>query len=203
MDSVFPGLEAAHNPHPMFVHFPIVLWAVALLFWAIGAFHRRDDLFATGTWIGMLGVAAALITLGTGYLAADGLGHDSPGHDLVHAHRDLMVVVTLVMSAIIGVAWFVRRRYTRILRWCLVAALTAAYALTAIGADRGALLVYGYRMGTSDQLPAGVATEHHHGDQPGHHDDHESAPHEHEPEGQPSGGGHDHGSGHDDHGEAL
>lgn len=176
MNELMPGLEVAPNIHPMLVHFPIVLWVSALALWALGVARSRSDLFRFGTWLLTIGTLAAVITLISGYLAADGLGHDSPGHDFVHVHRDFMLVATILGAVVTALAWLLRRRQDRLIRWSLVAALLALNAVTTLGADRGALLVYGYGMGTAQQAPPSSEPASHDNDD-GHHG--EAAPHAH------------------------
>ena len=43
MEVLFPGLSSALNVHPLFVHFPIVLWLTALLFWGLALWLERVD----------------------------------------------------------------------------------------------------------------------------------------------------------------
>ncbi|MFT7578698.1 MAG: putative membrane protein [Myxococcota bacterium] len=175
MNGLMPGLDVAPNIHPMLVHFPIVLWVSALALWTLGVARSRSDLFRSGTWFLSIGTLTAVITLISGYLAADGLGHDSPGHDLVHGHRDLMLVATIVGAALTALAWLLRRRQGRLVRWSLVATLLALNAVTTLGADRGALLVYGHGMGTVQNAPSSEPPSHDNDD--GHHG--EAAPHGH------------------------
>jgi len=197
MNPILPGLDAAQNAHPLFVHFPIVLWLTALLFWGLGVLRRRDDLFHQGTQFLALGTLAAAVALVSGFVAAGGHGHEAPGHELVHDHRDLMLVASIMMAAMTGAGWYARRQSSRVIRLCLTAALFLVNGLVVLGADRGALLVYGHHMGTSESSPAppsGLDQEQHHppgeqhhppgeqhhppdadGDAPGHPADHDPA----------------------------
>ncbi len=121
MDTLFPGLFNAPNVHPLFVHFPIVLWAVAALFLVIGAGRGRDDVTACGRWLLYLGAASSVVALVTGYLATESMGHGAPGHEFVHDHKYFMLVAT---------------------------AIGVVAATTMLGADRGANLVFQHGIGT-------------------------------------------------------
>ena len=44
---MLPGMKAALNLHPMFVHFPIVLWLGALLFELLAVWRASDELQRT------------------------------------------------------------------------------------------------------------------------------------------------------------
>ena len=91
LDALLSGLTNSPNVHPVFVHFPVALWLVAAGAWLLWLFRRDESLWRFGRWslrMGLLGAVAAIVS---GYLAADAMGHHSPGHDLVHTHRDWML----------------------------------------------------------------------------------------------------------------
>ena len=97
---LLPGLEASQNVHPMFVHLPLGLWPVALAFFVVGAARHSERLIEVGRW---------MLYLATGWFAAGGLGHDSPGHDLVHIHRNWMLVATGLSILTSALAFAFRR----------------------------------------------------------------------------------------------
>jgi hypothetical protein len=43
MGSLFPGMQAMHDVHPLFVHFPIACFAVAFLFQSAVVAARRPQ----------------------------------------------------------------------------------------------------------------------------------------------------------------
>lgn len=153
MDTLFPGLFNAPNIHPLFVHFPIVLWAVATLFLVIGAARRRDDVTACGRWLLYLGAASSIVGLITGYVATDSMDHGAPGHEFIHDHKNYMIAAT-VMGVVTAVAAFALRwraesvERQRIGRWIVVGFAVATMATTMLGADRGANLVFEHGIGT-------------------------------------------------------
>jgi uncharacterized membrane protein len=154
MEAVFPGLAAALNPHPMLVHFPIALWLTALLFWTLALWLRRDALWDAGRWLLYLGSLGALAAVGTGLWAAEQLGHDSPGHELVHVHRNWMLLASALGLAVTIAAFATRRRAIPRARWLLSGLLSVVALLVMLGADRGALLVFRYGLGTTGGAPA-------------------------------------------------
>ncbi len=141
--------------HPVVIHFPIALWIVALPFWLMGVVRRRDDLLTFGRWLLYLGSLGAMAAVVTGYLASDAIGHDSPGHDLVHTHRDLMIAATIVGALTAAAAFALRRRTDQLTRWLLLLGLVVTVGITAVGADRGGSLVYDYGVGTRPAAAAG------------------------------------------------
>lgn len=163
LEVVLPGLSAAPNAHPLFVHFPIVLWTIALPVFATGLLRKRDGLIALGRWLAHAGAASAVVTVLTGLWAEDTLGHDSPGHDLVHVHKYFMLSTTLIGVATSVVLHLTRARPDLKARSLGGAMLLLTVVLMTLGADRGALLVFGHGIGTRPKAASGE-----HG-QPGRH----------------------------------
>lgn len=112
MDELLPGLTHAPNVHPVFVHFPIVLWLTALLFSGLGALAARPSLLCVGRWLLYLGVLAAVPTVLTG-LDAMAPMEGAPGHDLVHTHMWWMVAATGLALLTAVVAFTTARRARR------------------------------------------------------------------------------------------
>lgn len=158
MDALLPGLAAVEDLHPLVVHFPIALWSAALLFWVL-ALRGRDELWYAGRWVLYLGSLTALVAVGTGLWAEDRLGHDTPGHELVHVHRNFMIAATVLGGATALLARAMRRRGGAWIRAGLLAALLLTTVVCALGADRGALLVYGHGVGTRAEGRASAAPE--------------------------------------------
>lgn len=171
MDSILPGLDAAPNIHPIFVHFPIAFWLGALLFYALGVARQRDDFFTAGRWLLYVGTASAALAVGTGFWATEKMGHDTPGHELIHVHRDFMLVTTGLAVATTILAFIWRRSASKAVRWTQVGLLGATIAVMTLGTDRGAELVYRYGIGVAgEQPPETQDHEHSHDD-----DEHEDA----------------------------
>jgi uncharacterized membrane protein len=140
---MLPGYGAALNHHPMFVHFPIVLWLMALMFELLAVWRRSDELQRTASRMLYLGTFAAIVTAFTGFAAQKSI---PPGDALrvVGIHETLMLLSTSLALALCIFAFLTRRASgppTR--RWMLLGLLVLGILLT-IGTDRGAELVYGY-----------------------------------------------------------
>ena len=162
---ILPGLAHSSNVHPMFVHFPMVLWIVALGFFAFGAVRRSDDLVRMGRWFTYLGLVGAAAAVATGLWAEEQLGHHSPGHGLVHVHRNWMLVASALGGLTAVAAFFVRKRADATARWAFFAVMFVVTGVTLLGADRGAELVYRYGVGTGCDV-LHPADEHQHGAEP-------------------------------------
>ena len=129
MDSVLPGLDAAPNIHPLFVHFPVALWPVALVAMAFAYIKKDDKAYQFGTALLGASVLAGLAAALTGWLASDAMGHDHPGHELIHDHRNLMLAALLVSLGAGGAAWWCRRPERRSRRWIPVGCVPSAGVL--------------------------------------------------------------------------
>jgi len=174
MDWLFPGLTAAPNAHPVFVHFPIAFWLGAFLFCCMGLLRPNTAFYQVGCWLLHIGTVAAVIAVTSGFVATARMDHDAPGHDLVHDHRNVMIAAS-IMSLIASTAFVgLRHRLAPSTRMIQVALLGAVVAVSALGADRGALLVYGYGVGTRRDSPPPAASDHEHA-----HDSDPSHAHEH------------------------
>ncbi len=158
----FPGIAFTQNIHPLLVHFPIAIWLTAWLFWGLGLVRSNDRLHEVGLWLLALGTLGGVLALGSGYLAADGLGHDSPGHDLVHNHRDYMVTTTILAVLTMAVAFSLRRLSKKRWRALVFGLLTATIVVLGLGADRGGELVFRYGVGVRRESPP-VSSPHQHG----------------------------------------
>lgn len=147
LEQVLPGIVNAPTLHPMFVHFPIALWASAGLFLLLGMLRRRDDLFTAGRWLLYLGAIGAAVAVATGLWAADALGHESSGHELVHVHRDFMLAASgLGVISAFGAA-ALRNRQNVAAKWGLTVLTLVTISILTLGADRGAALVFQHGVG--------------------------------------------------------
>jgi len=159
MDTLLPGLTSALDLHPLFVHFPLALWLAAALLIPLASIRDDERLAYAGRLLLWLGTAAAAVTVGTGFLAANRMGHDAPGHEFVHVHRNFMLTATAVAAFASVVAWRVRARRGKA-AMLLTALMITLAVITTLGADRGAHLVFGYGMGVSEAPPTGAGGEH-------------------------------------------
>lgn len=170
MNWLLPGLSVVPNSHPMFVHFPIAFWLGALLFCCLGVLRPKSGLFRAGRWLLHLGTLSGAVAVASGFLATAAMNHAAPGHELVHVHRNFMVTASVLSLALSCVVFALRRHDGIRPRLTQVALLLLLAGVVALGADRGAMLVFGYGMGVRTQAPTSET--------PGDHED--AAPHAHE-----------------------
>lgn len=165
MEQILPGLSHAPNIHPVFVHFPIAFWLGAALLCGLGCVRKHESLFAAGRCLLYLGTLGAVFAVASGFWAAEAMGHDSPGHDLVHVHRNFMLIASAIAVVTTLMALAMRKRKTAGARWTITALLLVLAGVTTLGADRGAALVFRYGIGTATEAPPPD-------DEPNQHDDH-------------------------------
>ena len=116
---MLPGLKAALNYHPMFVHFPIVLWLAALLFEILAVWRSSDELQRMASRMLYLGTLAAVVTVMTG-LAAQNSVAPGAAQRAVGIHETLMLTATSLAIALCSFAFFMRKNFTPQLRKVLV-----------------------------------------------------------------------------------
>ncbi|MGB3941559.1 MAG: DUF2231 domain-containing protein [Candidatus Manganitrophaceae bacterium] len=154
METLFPGMTALQkNIHPLLIHFPIAFFLGA--FAMEGMAVLRDEKFhLAATWMLYLGTLSALIALSTGFMAADLVaatdprGHDAPGHDYIHIHRNWMIATTAVGILLTGcLFWINKKGNWASQRWGLLFGLVVLSGLVALGADRGGRLVFEFGTG--------------------------------------------------------
>lgn len=154
---MFEGLNALQGIHPLVVHFPIVLTLLALLseIWAqlIGL---PDDLKKAPTLLLYLSALSAVFTVGTGFWTTELLGHDTPGHEFVHDHRNVMVWYTSILVLGTFVHVFVKKCQSGIFRLFLLIVTTG---IMVVGTDLGGQLVYRYGVGVRSGISSSENSE--------------------------------------------
>jgi uncharacterized membrane protein len=132
------------NLHPLFVHFPIGLWTGALVFELIAVMRSSEEWHKTATRLLYLGTLFGLAAAGTGLLAEKSVMEMGPEHDILEIHETLMYITMSVAVGLCGVAFFKRNSVTAGFRKIFLAGLIVLFGLMAVGADRGAQMVFHY-----------------------------------------------------------
>lgn len=134
----------------MLVHFPVALLPLALAVALLTLWRRSVFLDQMARSLVYVGTVGAIVSLATGYLATWSMGHDAPGHDVIHIHRNWMIATTILAVALSGFLFFTSRR-SRTLTLAEAIGLALVVVILMLGADRGALLVFEYGIGTATQ----------------------------------------------------
>ena len=151
MHPLLPGLKAALNYHPIFVHFPIALWLTALLFELLAVLRSSDEMHRTAARLLYLGTLAGAIAALTGLYAQESVPN-GPAQGVVELHEDIMLVTFSLSVGLCLFAFFARKNFTALFRKLMLLGLVILAALLTYGTDRGAQLVYQY--GSAVNWPA-------------------------------------------------
>lgn len=154
---ILPGWNTALNHHSAFVHFPIAFWLAALLFEVVALWRRSDSIHRAAVWLLWLGTIAATFAVVTGLDAAgkvpSGVGN------LLHTHKELMLISYAIALGLSVLATFPRRR-SIYWRAALAGGLLALSVFMILGTDRGAEMVGRYGFGVNGSIrkaPASLA----------------------------------------------
>lgn len=178
-------LQSLPNWHPIFVHFTVALFSVAVLLYIVahvsgpGAFGRT---VRTAARVNLaLGVVFTVGTLLSGWYAYNTVPHDAASHEVMTTHRNWALIAAAAFGLL--TLWAVRHwfRNQREGRGFVVAAAIAAAPLIVAG-HYGGELVYGHGVGVQS-LPD-TDGHVHNGDDADHdhdhgHDDHGRDDHDH------------------------
>ncbi|MGN7610923.1 DUF2231 domain-containing protein [Magnetococcales bacterium HHB-1] len=163
MESLFSGINILVVLHPMVVHFPIAYLVAALLSELIAVVFKQEKFHRYTQWILLLTAVSAIVAVGAGFLAAETLGHDAPGHDLVHDHRDIMIAMTVGITVVTAILFLFRPFQEGSLRKLILPGLVVLVGIMALGAHKGGALVYKYGTGVDPKvfMPQNTHTNHH------------------------------------------
>ncbi len=148
MDRILPGLQHAPNLHPVFVHFPIVLWLTALLVEIVAVWNRKDSTHRAALWLLWLGTVAGTFAVFTGLHA----GHSvpsGPAGSALEVHEELMLTSYFIAVGLSAFVLFMGQQVTHGLKVVVLVGLLILAICATIGADRGAEMVYRYGIGVN------------------------------------------------------
>lgn len=180
--SLFPGIAALDNIHPLFVHFPIAFLTGFFILDLLGTFTNKPGWRSAASAMLYFGTVGAALTVATGLQAAQTVAHGGDVHDIMETHRRIGISI-LALSVVLSL-W--RLFAGRLIRgaangfFLLLSAFLSV--LVFIGADLGGLMVYEFGVAVKRTVDVSEATAHDHVDSTanGHsHDPGHSDPHDH------------------------
>ncbi len=173
----FRGLGQVFNIHPVFVHFPIALFPVALLFYFVGILRKRNDLLLAGQICLGLGLTSTMITVLTGYLSQEDFPHGEVIHRMMGTHQILGFTI-LALGTLLIIWSFLKRNGVPRASILFLVLFGAAVLLILQNADLGARMVF--VEGAAVKAMPLPQEEHHHHDGETDDEEHErEAPHDH------------------------
>ena len=127
--------------HPKFVHFPIAIIILVLLFEMLFVVKKVHFFKQAVHWLFSLGLLASSTAIATGLLSADSIGHNTPAHDMVHDHRNIMIAAS-ILWLVTGIAYkfwpAFKSNFRNLFRFVIVFIV----ALFVWGSHEGGELVY-------------------------------------------------------------
>ena len=157
--------EIIPNWHPLFVHFTVALWSLAVIFHLLepmlpeGNFRQQWSLYSR--WSLWLGTGFGVVTAIAGWFAYNSVLHDAPSHEAMTNHRNWALVTLVLFIVLTGWSqWYVRSQ--RLSGKFFLAGLLLGGVLLASTAWRGAEAVYRYGLGVMS-LPQSEVGDNDHG----------------------------------------
>ncbi|MDE3135849.1 MAG: DUF2231 domain-containing protein [Acidobacteriota bacterium] len=148
MDHILPGLQNAPSLHPLFVHFPIALWLTALLVEIVAVWNREDSTHRAAMWLLWLGTVAGTFAVFSGLQAGHAVP-SGPAGAALEIHEELMLTSYFIALGLSAFVLFMGQQVTHGLKVVVLVGLLILAAITTIGADRGAEMVYRYGIGVN------------------------------------------------------
>ena len=137
----FEGLQKVMNVHPAFVHFPIALFPLTLLFYGLGVWLKKPPLLIGGRMVLYLAVISLAITVYTGLRAEESIPHNQEIHRMIETHKNTGWVL-LIFGGLLTLWSFWHSGHRPRGAWLFL--LTAAFAsyLVLQNGDIGSRMVY-------------------------------------------------------------
>jgi uncharacterized membrane protein len=161
------------NFHPYFVHFPIALLAMGVLWDILGVILHKDSLRNAGWWAQLFGVLAILAAVTTGLFAEGTVPHGEASHSIMETHKVLELTAAGIFLVLLIWRFMLRMSLpSRTIPLVLYLGLAgAAVAVMLYGAHLGGRMVYEFGVGgTAVTQPESAGHHHEHGDEEEGHD---------------------------------
>lgn len=159
---LFEGLQAVANIHPLFVHFPIALLLLSVALFFAGKFVCKKEFIVSAKWNLVFGAFSGLVTIVTGFIAANTLPHNEEIHQAMISHRNIMILAVFLSLNLCGYIFYRKDLLVAVKNTYFLVGLVLMAALIMIGADYGGKMVFKYGAGTELLLKLNPETEHSH-----------------------------------------
>jgi len=147
------------NLHPIFVNYPIGLLSIATLLFIAARLVKNERwgqvLRTTATLNLWIGAAITVVTVITGLMAANSVGHGSVSHAPMMSHRN-WGFATLSVFLLLSIWRVVFIRSKKTLNRAFVVAMILATGLLVTTGHKGGELVFRYGVGVQPQLQPNI-----------------------------------------------
>ena len=160
-------IEIIPNWHPIFVHFTVALWSLAIIFHIVtpllpeGSINQQGRLLSH--WNLWLGTGFGVITAIAGWIAYNSVAHDAQSHVAMTEHRNWALVTLALFILLTGWSLWCERKHQQPSKMFLSALLGGGVLLTST-AWHGGELVYRYGLGVISLPQAEEGHSHSHGE---------------------------------------
>lgn len=151
----FYGLRELFNVHPLFVHFPIVLFPLSLFFYVLSIKIQKNGLRLGAHLILLLAAISVIITTVTGLIAENSITHNKTIHTMMETHETMGYFI-IVMGIILGLWSFIRKGDKPYFFAGFIGMLSLVCLSILLNADLGARMVFVHGAGVKAAIP------HHH-----------------------------------------
>ena len=153
------------NWHPIFVHFTVALWIIAVILHVAVVVYPESDirqqLVIVARWNLWLGTAFGIVTVIAGWLAFNSVTHDAISHEVMEEHRNLALVTLAIFVLATGWSmWKLRKKQLTGKYFLLLLVIGVGFLMST--AWHGGELVYRYGLGVIS-LPQPETADNHQG----------------------------------------
>lgn len=166
----FHGLQEILNVHPVFVHFPIVLFPLSFFFYLLHLKIQQKGFQCAARFTLILAELSALITMATGLLAEDSFSHNETIHHIMETHEALAYFIVSVGAVATLWSFFHRDLRPRFFAG-FMGLLVLVCVSVLLNADLGGRMVFVHGAGVKSTVPV-IEQGHHHGEETQGHDHH-------------------------------
>ncbi|GAB4256672.1 MAG: hypothetical protein Kow0065_05550 [Methylomicrobium sp.] len=161
--TIFPGIAALDNIHPLLVHFPIAFLIGFFLLDLLGTLSNKESWRNAASAMLYFGTLGAALTVATGLQAAGSVAHGGNVHEIMETHEHIGIAV-LALSTLLSLWRILASSVPKGAANGFFLFLSALVCvLIAFGADLGGLMVYEYGVAVEGAVDPVEAAGHEHG----------------------------------------
>ena len=157
-------IQIIPNWHPIFVHFTVALWTIAVVMHLIVVVYPesniKQQMVMVARWNLWLGTAFGIVTVIAGWLASNSVAHDDISHAAMMEHKELALFTLAIFASLTGWSmWKQRKKQAPGSLFLLPLVIGAGLLMST--AWHGGELVYRYGLGVMS-FPQTEAEDHEH-----------------------------------------
>lgn len=155
----FHGLTEIFNVHPVFVHFPIVLFPLSFCFYLLSFKSPQKGVQYTAQLTLVLAELSAIIAMVSGLLAEDSFSHNETIHHIMETHEALAYFIVAI-GAVITVWSFIRQNLKPRFLTGFIGLLALVCLSIFLNADLGGRMVFVHGAGVKSTIPSTPLVDH-------------------------------------------